>query len=91
LNFAPQVQSTVSPWRFPQRGGFIIVRMHRSRSYDPKSFDLTTQCPACGYKIPPAELVLLDSERMRCPSCKQDVVVPTKGGSGTAVPTKSEG
>jgi DNA-directed RNA polymerase subunit RPC12/RpoP len=53
--------------------------MRRNRRIDPKSFDLTTECPECHYKIPPNELLRVDGERMRCPHCKQDVLVPTKG------------
>jgi hypothetical protein len=64
-----------------------IAVMRRNRRFDPTKFDLTTECPECHYKVPPAEMMRLDSERMRCPSCKQDVMVPTKGAaSGTAVP-----
>ena len=66
--------------------------VRRNRSCDPKKFDLTTPCPACGYKIPPAELMMLDFKRMRCPNCKQDVEAPTvkSGSTGTAVPTKQK-
>ncbi|WP_158750268.1 hypothetical protein [Acidobacterium sp. S8] len=55
---------------------------------DPKSFDLSTTCPECGYKVQPHELLRIDSERMRCPNCKQDVVIPMKGigTMNTAVP-----
>jgi DNA-directed RNA polymerase subunit RPC12/RpoP len=60
--------------------------MRRSRRIDPKSFDLTTECPECHYKIPPSELLHVDGERIRCPHCKQDVLLPTKGNTGTAVP-----
>jgi hypothetical protein len=61
--------------------------MRRNRRVDPKSFELTTECPDCHYKVPPAELMLLDSDHMRCPNCKQDVLLSTKGSHmGTAVP-----
>jgi hypothetical protein len=30
---------------------------------------LNTACPSCGYSISPAEIVRLDSERMRCLKC----------------------
>jgi hypothetical protein len=62
--------------------------MRRNRKFDPKSFDLTTECPEGHYKVPPSEMMRLDSERMRCPSCKQDVLVPTKTSAttGTGVP-----
>jgi len=30
---------------------------------------LNTTCPSCGYSITPAEIVRIDSERMRCPKC----------------------
>jgi hypothetical protein len=71
--------------------GFIIAGMRRSRSYDPTKFDLSTQCPECGYKIQPHELLRIDGERIHCPHCKRDVVIPAKGGIGTAVPIKNEG
>jgi hypothetical protein len=59
--------------------------MRRSRRIDPKSFDLTTPCPECGYKTPPNEMMRLDNERMRCPA--QDVLIPQKGVNvGTAMP-----
>ena len=62
--------------------------MRHSRRLDPNSFDLTTSCPECGYKIPPNEMMRLDTERMRCPNCKRDVMVPTKSGkrAGTDSP-----
>jgi predicted RNA-binding Zn-ribbon protein involved in translation (DUF1610 family) len=30
---------------------------------------LNTVCPSCGVSIPPAQVVRVDSERMRCPKC----------------------
>lgn len=30
---------------------------------------LNTVCPSCGFSIPPAEVVRIDFERMRCPKC----------------------
>lgn len=30
---------------------------------------LNTACPSCGASISPAEIVRVDSERMRCPKC----------------------
>jgi predicted Zn finger-like uncharacterized protein len=30
---------------------------------------LNSVCPSCGASIPPAEVVRIDSERMRCPKC----------------------
>jgi len=30
---------------------------------------LNTICPSCGLSISPAEIVRIDSERMRCPKC----------------------
>ena len=50
----------------------------RRRKADPKSFDLTTPFPECGYKIPPAEMMRLDREHMRCPKCGNAVKIPTK-------------
>jgi len=55
-----------------------IAAVRRSHRIDPKSFDLTTPCAECGYKIHPNELMRLDGERVRCPACKLDVLVPTK-------------
>lgn len=31
---------------------------------------LTTVCPSCEASISPAEIVRVDSERMRCPKCR---------------------
>jgi transposase len=45
--------------------------MRRSR-VDPKSFDLTHTCPACGYKIPPRELLHVDGVNIRCPRCEAE-------------------
>ena len=64
--------------------------MRRGRRIDPKSFDLSTECPECRYKVQPHELLRVDGERIRCPNCKRDVLIPSKRGSGTAVPMKSE-
>jgi DNA-directed RNA polymerase subunit RPC12/RpoP len=60
--------------------------MRRNRRIDPKTFDLTTPCPECGYKIPPNELLRIDGERMRCPACKRDVLIPQKGTSVVTAP-----
>jgi hypothetical protein len=30
---------------------------------------LNTRCTACGYEIPPAEIVRIDGDRIRCPKC----------------------
>lgn len=46
----------------------MISLMPRKRS-DPLSFDLTHQCPLCGYKIPPSELIHVDGENILCPAC----------------------
>lgn len=51
--------------------------MRRGQKTDPKSFDLTTPCPSCGYRVPPSEMVRLDFELMRCPMCGKDVRVAT--------------
>jgi hypothetical protein len=37
---------------------------------DPKSFDLTTECPLCGYKIPPSELLRTGWASIKCPKCE---------------------
>jgi ssDNA-binding Zn-finger/Zn-ribbon topoisomerase 1 len=69
------------------RGAFTITIMRRNRRIDPKSFDLSTDCPECHYKVQPHELLRVDGERMRCPNCKQDVLIPTKRSpQSTAVP-----
>ena len=36
-----------------------------------------TTCPACGYKIPPAEILRVSTQEMKCPKCG-DVFVPGK-------------
>jgi DNA-directed RNA polymerase subunit RPC12/RpoP len=65
--------------------------MRRNRRVDPKSFDLTTECPECHYKVLPNEVMRLDSERMRCPSCGKDVLLPkTSALSGTGVPLEQK-
>ena len=61
--------------------------MRRSR-VDPKSFDLTTPCPECGYKVPPNELMPLDRERMRCPKCGKDVNIATNQSSVSINPVR---
>jgi hypothetical protein len=33
------------------------------------NFDLSQQCPLCGYKIQPRELVRLASQQIKCPGC----------------------
>jgi hypothetical protein len=64
--------------------------MRRNRNFDPKSFDPTTECPECHCKIPPREMMRLDSDRMRCSNCKQDVLIPKMGATmGTGVPTET--
>ena len=60
-----------------------IIVMRRAR-IDPKSFDLSTECPECYYKVQPHEFRWVDGERMRCPNCKRDVVM-------AATPSKSIG
>jgi predicted Zn finger-like uncharacterized protein len=61
--------------------------MRRSRRLDPKSFDLSIECPECHYKVQPHELLRVDGERVRCPNCQHDVAIPSKDTPmGTAVP-----
>jgi endogenous inhibitor of DNA gyrase (YacG/DUF329 family) len=43
--------------------------MRRSPRIDPRSFDLTTPCPVCGYAIPPAELLRVGWHLVQCPAC----------------------
>jgi predicted RNA-binding Zn-ribbon protein involved in translation (DUF1610 family) len=35
---------------------------------------MDVKCPACGYMIAPSEMVRLDFEKMRCPSCCAEFV-----------------
>ena len=44
----------------------------RSRRIDPRSFDLTTPCTHCSYKIPPAEILLTGWSLIRYPVCGQE-------------------
>ena len=37
-----------------------------------QSFDQTYPCSACGYRIPPRELLRLDGINIRCPKCKAE-------------------
>jgi predicted RNA-binding Zn-ribbon protein involved in translation (DUF1610 family) len=72
------------------RGLRYHQRMRCNRKIDPKSFDLTTECPECHYKIHPSEMMRLDSDHMRCPSCKQDVLLPKASApTGTVAPLES--
>jgi DNA-directed RNA polymerase subunit RPC12/RpoP len=45
---------------------------------DPARFDLTHLCPACGYKIPPDELLRTEWNMIRCPKCSEETVYSTK-------------
>jgi DNA-directed RNA polymerase subunit RPC12/RpoP len=45
------------------------------RRTDPKTFDLSTACPECDYKIPQPKLLWIDSKGVHCPHCQRDVVV----------------
>lgn len=38
----------------------------------PQTYDLTTPCTLCGYKIPPREILRTSFEKMLCPQCKQE-------------------
>ena len=61
--------------------------MLRNRRFDPKSFDLRPNVLQCHYKVHPSEMMRLDTDHMRCPSCKQDVLLPKASTpTGTAVP-----
>jgi hypothetical protein len=42
-------------------------------------YDLTTNCTACGYAIPPKELVHTGWETTRCPKCGVDLIPVPKG------------
>ena len=50
----------------------IHIVAFRVRRVDPRSFDLSTPCPLCGYRIRPAEILLTGWSLMRCPSCGRD-------------------
>ncbi len=44
--------------------------MHKNRINHAKvKAALDTACPSCGSVISPAEILLVDSENMRCPKC----------------------
>lgn len=47
------------------------ILLMRSRRVDPKSLDLTTPCPLCGYRIPPAEILRVGYHLVKCPRCQQ--------------------
>ncbi len=49
----------------PRRSKMDLAKLHAS---------MDTTCPHCGFTISPAELVRIDSERVRCPSCRKDLV-----------------
>ena len=38
--------------------------------FDPSTMDLSHPCPQCGYKIPPAEIMHVDSWQIMCPRCQ---------------------
>jgi DNA-directed RNA polymerase subunit RPC12/RpoP len=42
------------------------------------NFDLTIRCTHCDYRIPPAELLRIDGEHIRCPKCGKDFIPETK-------------
>ena len=58
--------------------------MRRNGKIDAKKFDLSFPCAACGYKIPPRELLHVDGERVRCPKCGKDSVYITKKPQSTS-------
>ena len=58
----------------------MVPRQDASRLHN------ATPCPECGYKVSPNEMMRLDFERMRCPSCCKDVVIQNKSSGGTAAP-----
>ena len=41
---------------------------------------MAVECTECHYKIPPAEIVRLDSEPYGCPKCRAKFVTPEKPG-----------
>jgi hypothetical protein len=42
-------------------------------------YDLSTKCTACGYAIPPNEILCTSSDTMRCPNCGVDFIPLPKG------------
>ena len=49
--------------------GAVTVRYETQTNRAKVLAALNTVCLSCGYSISPAEIVRLDSERMRCPKC----------------------
>jgi hypothetical protein len=43
---------------------------------------LDTICPKCGHRIPPAEVMRIDFNSVKCPACGE-AFVPNKRGGGT--------
>ena len=58
--------------------------MRRSGKIDLSKFDLTAPCPACGYRIPPSELLHVDGIHIRCPKCKAEFVYITRKPQSTS-------
>ena len=48
-----------------------------TRRIDPKTFDLTYPCPACGYKIPSREFAARRWRKIRCPKCGAETAYQT--------------
>jgi predicted RNA-binding Zn-ribbon protein involved in translation (DUF1610 family) len=55
-----------------------------ARRKDPRTFDHTYPYPACGYRIPPAELMHVDSQNIRCPQCKAETLYDTSKAQMTS-------
>jgi hypothetical protein len=68
-------------WNYFRHAACTIAAVRRNRRIDPKSFDMTSECPECHYKIPPSEMMRLGLGKMRCPNCKREVIEPVKNSS----------
>lgn len=55
--------------------------MRRARRIHPRSFDLTTPCLLCGYRIPPYEILRTGWSRILCPLCGKDFDSMPESGS----------
>lgn len=55
----------------PRRSKYDIAAMFAA---------MAVECTECHYKIPPAEIIRLDSERYECPKCRTKFVPPEKPG-----------
>jgi hypothetical protein len=54
----------------------LVMRRSSRKPFDYSILD--TPCTICGYKIHPAQLLRIDGEHVRCPSCGGDFIPPMK-------------